>query len=110
MSRRPIGCLKSILMVDQIRLRGLVKGVYRTLALIRSAVEAIISRQIKNIPRARFFHTPGAVISLGKKSGLALRMAPAEFQNFPPARKLEGLFGPRFMGIRTVDWYVFEKI
>jgi len=109
-SRRPIGFLRTLVYLERFRWEGVFRGARRTLALLRSAVEAIVSPDIKPISRARFYHVPKAIISLAEHSGLRLGADPEQLAKRLTFERLDWhCSGRRFLNLRQTDWYVFEK-
>lgn len=110
-SRRPIGFLRTLIFLERFRWDGVLRGSRRTLALLRSAVEAIILPKIKPIPQARFYHVPKAIIGLAAHFGLRLVASPKQLANSPTFKRLDWHCSTMwFFNLRTTDWYVFEKV
>lgn len=109
-SRRPIGFLRTLMFLDRFRWEGMLRGGRRTLALLRSAIEAVVSPKIRPIPRARFYHAPRAIIELAKQFGLKLEVGPEQLAERSAFVQLDRHCSrPWFFGLRQTDWYVFEK-
>lgn len=110
-SRRPIGFLRPVIFLERFRWEGVLRGARRTLALLRSAVEAIISPEIKPIPRARHYHIPKAIIGLAEHFGLRLKAGPEQLAERPTFERLDWLCsGGGLFNLRQTDWYLFEKV
>jgi SAM-dependent methyltransferase len=109
-SRRPISFFRTLILLERFSVEGVFRGGRRTLALLRSAIEAIISPEIKSISRARHYHAPEAIIGLAERSGLRLEAGPVQLAKSPTFELLDWHCVRRwFFNIRQTDWYVFEK-
>ena len=113
-TRRPILFLYELATLRRFRrdYDGIVGGLHRYLALLRSAIEAYVTTEIKRIDRARYYYQPKTVIATATSYGFTEISPILNAPNNPALDKI-GWFAvnPRASAtlFRPFDWYIFEK-
>jgi SAM-dependent methyltransferase len=109
MTRRPFAVLSTLFTLNRLRVDGPIKGTKRTLAVLRSALEANLSPAIRPIERARFYHSSRAIEALAADNGLILLKSPRELGPRPEFIGFEPYCAPRLFGRPTIRWHLFQK-